>query len=99
MTLSVCMIVKNEEPFLEECLKSVQPVADQIVVVDTGSTFSRYGQGVILFLIQIGGLGVMTLASLAMFLMRQRVSLTDRIAVGQNLLHNSGFRPYATSKQ
>ncbi len=63
-----------------------------LVVVDTGSAFSRYGQGVILFLIQIGGLGVMTLASLAMFLLRQRVSLTDRIAVGQNLLHNSGFR-------
>ena len=35
--LSVCMIVKNEEKFLEECLRSVQPVADQIVVLDTGS--------------------------------------------------------------
>ncbi len=62
-----------------------------LAVVDTGSTFSRFGQGVILFLIQIGGLGVMTLASLALYLMRQRVSLTDRIAVGQNLLHDSGF--------
>ena len=37
-TLSVCMIVKNEEEFLADCLKSVAPVADQIVVVDTGST-------------------------------------------------------------
>ena len=36
-TLSVCMIVKNEADFLARCLKSVQPVADQIVVVDTGS--------------------------------------------------------------
>ncbi len=36
--LSVCMIVKNEAEFIEDCLKSVQPVADQIVVVDTGST-------------------------------------------------------------
>ncbi len=36
--LTVCMIVKNEERFLEDCLKSVQPVASQIVVVDTGST-------------------------------------------------------------
>ena len=32
------MIVKNEEQFLDECLQSVQDVADQIVVVDTGST-------------------------------------------------------------
>ncbi len=38
MSLSVCMIVKNEERFLEDCLKSVHDVADQIVVVDTGST-------------------------------------------------------------
>lgn len=37
-TLSLCMIVKNEEKFLEDCLKSVQGVADQIIIVDTGST-------------------------------------------------------------
>jgi tetratricopeptide (TPR) repeat protein len=36
-TLSVCMIVKNEAGFLERCLASVRPAADQIVVVDTGS--------------------------------------------------------------
>ncbi len=62
-----------------------------LAVVDTGTAFSRFGQGVILFLIQIGGLGVMTLASLGLYLVRQRVSLTDRLAVGQNLLHDPGF--------
>jgi glycosyltransferase involved in cell wall biosynthesis/radical SAM superfamily enzyme YgiQ (UPF0313 family)/Tfp pilus assembly protein PilF len=36
--LSVCLIVKNEERFLDQCLVSVRDVADQIVVVDTGST-------------------------------------------------------------
>jgi len=36
--LSVCLIVKNEEKFLGQCLKSVRDVASQIVVVDTGST-------------------------------------------------------------
>jgi len=36
--LSVCLIVKNEERFLGQCLKSVREVAQQIVVVDTGST-------------------------------------------------------------
>ena len=35
--LSVCLIVKNEEKFLKSCLKSVQGLAHQIVVVDTGS--------------------------------------------------------------
>jgi len=37
-TISVCLIVKNEERFLADCLQSVKPVADQIVVLDTGST-------------------------------------------------------------
>lgn len=36
-TLSVCMIVKDEENNLEDCLKSIGGFADQIVVVDTGS--------------------------------------------------------------
>ncbi len=36
-TVSVCMIVKNEEEFLPRCLKSVAPFADEIIVVDTGS--------------------------------------------------------------
>ncbi|HEV2692279.1 MAG TPA: glycosyltransferase [Verrucomicrobiae bacterium] len=36
--LSVCLITKNEEKFLAQCLKSVRGLAAQIVVVDTGST-------------------------------------------------------------
>jgi glycosyltransferase involved in cell wall biosynthesis/tetratricopeptide (TPR) repeat protein len=36
--LSVCLIVKNEEKFLAQCLKSVRTLARQIIVVDTGST-------------------------------------------------------------
>jgi len=36
--LSVCLIVKNEEKFLGQCLKSVRDIAAQIVVLDTGST-------------------------------------------------------------
>jgi tetratricopeptide (TPR) repeat protein len=37
-TVSVCMIVKNEETLLPRCLKSVRDLADEIIVVDTGST-------------------------------------------------------------
>ena len=51
--ISLCMIVKNEERFLENCLKSVQGLVDEIVIVDTGSTDStvsiahRYGAKVV----------------------------------------------------
>ena len=37
MTLSVCLIIKNEAEVLERCLTCVKKFADEIVVVDTGS--------------------------------------------------------------
>jgi glycosyltransferase involved in cell wall biosynthesis len=36
-TISVCMIVKNEEQYLDNCLKSIKDIAVEIVIVDTGS--------------------------------------------------------------
>ena len=38
ITISLCMIVKNEEKNLERCLASYAPLMDEIIVVDTGST-------------------------------------------------------------
>ena len=37
-SISVCMIVKNEEDVLGRCLDCIKDVADEIVIVDTGST-------------------------------------------------------------
>lgn len=37
ITISLCMIVKNEEDVLARCLDSVKEIADEIVIVDTGS--------------------------------------------------------------
>ncbi|MCX7875602.1 MAG: glycosyltransferase [Melioribacteraceae bacterium] len=36
--ISLCMIVKNEEKYLSECLESVKNIVDEIIIVDTGST-------------------------------------------------------------
>ena len=38
LTLSLCMIVKDEEEMLPRCLAAVKPAVDEIVIVDTGST-------------------------------------------------------------
>ena len=38
ITISLCMIVKNEEAVLARCLESVKDVVDEIIIVDTGST-------------------------------------------------------------
>ncbi|MBM4064126.1 MAG: glycosyltransferase [Planctomycetes bacterium] len=36
--ISACLIVKNEEELLPNCLKSIKDVVDEIIIVDTGST-------------------------------------------------------------
>ncbi len=38
ITISLCMIVKNEEQVLARCLDSVADLMDEIIIVDTGST-------------------------------------------------------------
>ena len=38
ITVSVCMIVKNEEKVLGRCLDSLAGIADEVVIADTGST-------------------------------------------------------------
>ena len=40
ITISVCMIVKNEEDKLARCLDSLKTIADEIIIVDTGSVDS-----------------------------------------------------------
>jgi trk system potassium uptake protein len=62
-----------------------------LVVVDTGTYFSPLGQAVILCLMQVGGLGIMTFTSLSIYIWRRRTTITDRIAVGQILLHDATF--------
>lgn len=37
-TISLCMIVKNEEKHLARCLSSVKDIVDEMIIVDTGST-------------------------------------------------------------
>jgi len=38
MLLSVCLVTRNEEKKIERALRSVTPLADEVVVADTGST-------------------------------------------------------------
>jgi len=37
-SISLCMIMKNEEKVLARCLNSVQGLVNEIIIVDTGST-------------------------------------------------------------
>lgn len=52
-----------------------------MTVVDTGTTFSLFGQGVVLVLIQIGGLGFMTLSTVFFLLAGKKIGLRDRLLI------------------
>jgi len=54
-----------------------------LIVVDTGTYFSSFGQGVILTLIQLGGLGYMAATTLLLLLIGRRLGLKDRLAIQQ----------------
>jgi|UniRef100_A0A7C5EXM4 trk system potassium uptake protein TrkH len=58
-----------------------------LAVVDTGTAYTRFGQTVILILIQIGGLGIMTFAALAFIMLGRRMSLASQAA-----LHDAFFQ-------
>ena len=56
-----------------------------LVVVDTGTYWSHFGQGVILFLIQVGGLGFMASATLLLLAFGRKIGLRGRWLISQSL--------------
>ena len=56
-----------------------------LVVVDTGTYWSEFGQFVIITLIQTGGLGFMTIATMFSLLTRKRINLRERLLIQESL--------------
>ncbi len=64
-----------------------------LIVVDTGSAFTLFGQWVILALIQIGGLGIMTISTLFVMMAGRRPGLVGRMAIQDTYTHGSEWTP------
>lgn len=60
-----------------------------LVVVDTGTYFSTFGQIVIMLLIQVGGLGFMTMATLFALVFKRKISLKDRLLLQEAMNQSS----------
>lgn len=60
-----------------------------LVVIDTGSALTLFGQGVVLVLIQLGGLGLMTFAVLVVSMLGLPVSMSQRIFLREDLNQTS----------
>ena len=56
-----------------------------LTLFDTWSQWSAFGQAVILALIEIGGLGFMSAASIFVFVLRRRVGMKQRLVMAQSL--------------
>lgn len=59
-----------------------------LILVDTWTQWSGFGQIVLLCLIEIGGLGIMSAASLIVFVLRRKVGLRQRMLMAQALSVN-----------
>ncbi|HSH52008.1 MAG TPA: TrkH family potassium uptake protein, partial [Bacteroidales bacterium] len=60
-----------------------------LVVVDTGSAFTMFGELVIALLIQLGGLGIMTFAVIITIVLGKRIGIKERLLIRQALNQDS----------
>lgn len=80
--------------FLDALFTSTSAVCvTGLIVVDTGSDFSFWGQVIILILIQIGGLGIMTFTTLILISLGSRLTLHERLSLSQTLESKVLVRP------
>ena len=56
-----------------------------LIPVDTGTYWSTFGQVVIILLIQLGGLGFMTVSTIFFLALRRRIGLRQRMVLAQGL--------------
>lgn len=56
-----------------------------LIVMDTPQAFTAFGQGVILLLIQIGGLGYALMATLILLMLGRRLGLRDRMMLSETM--------------
>lgn len=59
-----------------------------LIAVDTGTYWTAFGKFVIISLIQVGGLGFMTLSTLGVIIMGKKISFSERLLIKESI--NSG---------
>ncbi|WP_413381843.1 TrkH family potassium uptake protein [Alkalihalobacillus sp. 1P02AB] len=89
--LSLPISSKGEAiPWLDALFTATSAVCvNGLVVIDTGASFSTFGQVVIMILIQIGGLGFMTLGVIIAILLGKKIGLRQQLVLQQTTQSNS----------
>ncbi len=82
LTLPVCTAQGVRTPFIDSLFTSTTSVCvTGLIVQDTGSYWSNFGHGVILLLIQVGGLGIITIAASFAMIAGRKIGLFQRNAM------------------
>ena len=86
LTLPIASADGTATPFLDSLFTATSATCiTGLVVYDTASHWSVFGQAVILCMIQIGGLGFMTMGSALILLLRGDSSLSNRKQIAESL--------------
>ncbi len=86
LTLPIASSTGKSIGFLNALFEATSAVCvTGLVVVDTGTDLSLFGQIVIITLIQMGGLGFMTMATMVFLLLGKRITLRERLVIQEAL--------------
>ena len=86
LTLPIATTNGQGMSFLNAMFTSTSATAvTGLIVENTATFFTRFGQVVILVLIQIGGLGIMTMSTLFAFLIGKKLTLRHRLVIQEDL--------------
>ncbi|WBW99406.1 TrkH family potassium uptake protein [Oceanirhabdus sp. W0125-5] len=82
LTLPIATVDRVSTNFIDALFTSTSAVCvTGLVVVDTGTYWSMFGKTVIITLIEIGGLGFMSVATLFFLLLGKRITLRERMVM------------------
>jgi trk system potassium uptake protein len=84
LTLPIASSEGIRTPFIDALFTATTSVCvTGLVTVDTGTHWSYFGKTTILMLIQIGGLGFMTFATLISLIIRKKITLQERLVMAE----------------
>ena len=86
LSLPIATQTGERTSFLDSLFTATSAVCvTGLVVVDTATYWNFFGQIVIIILIQIGGLGFMTITTLFSLIVKKRINLKERLLIQESL--------------
>ena len=86
LNLPISSAGENRVGFIDAIFTSTSAVCvTGLVVLDTATDYSMFGQMIILLLIQVGGLGFMTITTAFFILLGKKITLKERLIIQEAL--------------